>query len=87
MGMLHGARENEDTLDLKAETFREAGELEMATMTTSKQQELEEHLAKLVGLMEQQWQRQEQLAEEQRWHQEDLAGQQCGRCRRPWPSS
>ena len=37
----------------------------MATRAASKQQELEEQLAKLVGLVEQQRQRQEQLAEEQ----------------------
>lgn len=48
----------------------------MATRAASKQQELEEQLAKLVGLVEQQRQRQEQLAMEQRQRQEQLAGEQ-----------
>lgn len=48
----------------------------MATRAASKQQELEEQLAKLVGLVEQQRQRQEQLAGEQRQRQEELAGEQ-----------
>lgn len=53
----------------EAETLSKAsavtGEVKMATRTASKQKELEEHLAKLVGLMEQQRQGQEQLAREQ----------------------
>ena len=48
----------------------------MATRAASKQQELEEQLAKLVGLVEQQRQRQEQLAVEQRQRQEQLAVEQ-----------
>lgn len=53
-----------------------SGKARMATRAASKQQELEEQLAKLVGLVEQQRQRQEQLAGEQRQRQEELAGEQ-----------
>ena len=64
----------------EAETLSEAstvaGEVKMATRAASKQQELEEQLAKLVGLMEQQRQRQEQLAGGQRQRQEELADEQ-----------
>ena len=79
-----------DIAPLSSQTLNNAntvsGEAGMATRAASKQQELEEQLAKLVGLVERQEQlaaeqrqrqeRQEQLAREQWQRREELAGEQ-----------